>query len=132
MPRVIMEDLSMMWKNFSLLEEEENEYSSQTFETTRGKVLAAKFFTCRVLNMEAIARTFKQLWQTKKGFEIKDMGNHVVLFVFLDKMDADRVLLGKPWRYDKHLVSLRRMEKNVAVKDLVFDRTFFWVQVHDL
>ena len=60
------------------------------------------------------------------------MGNHVVLFVFLDKMDADRVLLGKPWRYDKHLVSLRQMEKNVAVKDLVFDRTFFWVQVHDL
>ena len=133
-----MEDLSVMWKKFSLSEEEESEYIGQIFETTGGKVLAAKFFTRRVLNMEAIARTFKQLWQTKKSFEIKDMGNHVVLFVFSDKMDADKVLfvfsdkmdadkvlLGEPWSYDKHLVALRRMEKKVAVKDLVFDQTFF-------
>lgn len=28
--------------------------------------------------------------------------------------------------------SLRRMEKNIAVRDLVFDRTSFWVQIHDL
>ena len=122
-----MEDFSVMWKKLSLSEEEENEYNGQIFETTGGKVLAAKFFTRRVLNMEAIARTFKQLWQTKKSFEIKDMGSHVVLFVFLDKMDADRVLLGEPWSYDKHLVSLRRMEKTVAVKDLVFNKTFFWI-----
>ena len=120
-----MEDFSVMWKKLSLSEEEENEYNGQIFETTGGKVLAAKFFTRRVLNMEAIARTFKQLWQTKKSFEIKGMGSHMVLFVFSDKMDANRVLLGEPWSYDKHLVSLRRMEKTVAVKDLVFDKTFF-------
>ena len=123
--QAIMEDLSVMWKKFLLSEKEESEYIGQIFETTGGKVLAAKFFTRRVLNMEAIARTFKQLWQTKKSFEIKDMGNHVVLFVFSDKMDADKVLLGEPWSYDKHLVALRRMEKKVAVKDLVFDQTFF-------
>ena len=45
----------MLWKKLSLIEEEENEYSGQTFETTRGKVLAAKFFTRHVLNVEAIA-----------------------------------------------------------------------------
>ena len=54
-----MEDLSVMWKELSLSEKKENEYSGQIFETTGGKVLAAKFFTRRVLNMEAIARTFK-------------------------------------------------------------------------
>ena len=68
----------------------------------------AKFFTQRVLNMEAIARTFKQLWQIKKGYEVKDMGNQVVFFVFSDSLDVDRVLLGKPWSYNKHLVSLWR------------------------
>ena len=51
----IMEDLSVMWKKFSLSEEEESEYTGQIFETTRRKVLAAKFFTSGVLNMEAIA-----------------------------------------------------------------------------
>ena len=111
----------MMWKNLSLIEEEDSEYSGKPVEALGGKVIAAKFHTRRVLNMEAIARTFKQLWLTKKGFEVKDMGNHVVLFVFLDKTDADRVLLGEPWSYDKYLVSLCRLEKNGAVKDLVFD-----------
>ena len=82
--------------------------------------------------MEAIAQTFKQLWLTKKGFEVKDMGNHVVLFVFSDKTDANRVLLGEPWSYDKYLVSLCRLEKNGAVKDLVFDQKAFWVQIHDI
>ena len=122
----------MLWKNLSLTEEEDSEYSGKPVEALEGKVIAAKFHTRRVLNMEAIARTFKQLWLTKKGFEVKDMGNHVVLFVFSDKTDADRVLLGEPWSYDKYLVSLCRLEKNGAVKDLVFDRTAFWVQIHDI
>ncbi|XP_075665471.1 uncharacterized protein LOC142635150 [Castanea sativa] len=47
-------------------------------------------------------------------------------------MDVDRVHMGEPWSYEKHLVSLCRMEKSVAVKDLVFDRIPFWVQIHDL
>ena len=65
-----MEDLSVMWKKLLLSEEEESEYRGQIFETTGGKVLVAKFFTRRVLNMVAIAQTFKQLWQTKKIWEV--------------------------------------------------------------
>ena len=56
--------------------------------------------------MEAIARTFKPLWQTKLGFEVKDVGNHTILFVFGDEVDANRVLMGEPRNYNKHLVSL--------------------------
>lgn len=82
--------------------------------------------------MEAIARTFKQLGATKKGFEVKDMGNPVVLFVFSNETDANRVLLGEPWSFDKYLVSLRRLEKNGAVKDLLFNRTALWIQLHDI
>ena len=128
-----MEDLSVMWKKLSLSEEEGSEYSGQSSKILGGKVIAAKFHTRRALNMKAIARTFKQLWSTKKGFEVKEVGNHVVLFKFSDKTDADKVLLGgEPWSYDKYLVSLCRLEKNDAVKDLVFDKTVFWVQLHDI
>ena len=62
----------------------------------------------------------------------QDMGNHVVLFVFSEGSDVDRVLLGESWSYDKHLVSIQRLEKNVSVRDLAFDWTSFWVQIHDL
>ena len=51
----------MLWKRLSLIEEEGSEYTGQIVDTLGGMVIAAKFFTRRVLNMEAIARTFKQL-----------------------------------------------------------------------
>ena len=46
--------------------------------------------------MGAIARTFKPLWCTKWGFEVKDMENHIVLFVFAKVSDANRVLIREP------------------------------------
>ena len=94
--------------------------------------LAARFFTSRVLNMEAIANTFKLLWRTCKGFEVRDVGNHRVLFEFRDALDIDRVLRAKPWSFDKFLVALKRVSRNTDVKNLIFDRTQFWLQVHNL
>lgn len=58
--------------------------------------LAANFYTRRVLSMEAIARTFKLVWRTRKGFEVRDMGNHLVLFSFSDESDVARVMQGEP------------------------------------
>jgi len=39
--------------------------------------------------MEAIARMFKLLWRTRKGLEVRDMGNHRVLFEFKDPLDVE-------------------------------------------
>ncbi|XP_050249301.1 uncharacterized protein LOC126696657 [Quercus robur] len=67
-------------------------------------LLATRFFTGRALNMEAIAQTFKLLWHTKKGFEVRNMGSHRVLFLFLEESDIDRVVAGEPWSFNKYLV----------------------------
>ena len=32
----------------------------------------------------------------------------------------------------KYLISLQKMDKNVSIKDLIFTKTLFWVQIHDL
>ena len=95
-------------------------------------VLAAKFLTKRVLNMEAITKTFTLLWKTRKGFEIRDMGDHRVMFVFPDVADVERVLKGEPWTFDRHLVVLEKMNSGDGFEDLSFNQTSFWVQVHDL
>lgn len=55
-------------------------------------ILVAKFFTKRVLNVEAVARTFQPLWKTKIGFHVQDVGDHFLLFVFEEKSDAKKVL----------------------------------------
>ena len=60
------------------------------------------------------------------------MGNHIVFFVFVEESDTDKVLMGELSSYDKYLISLQKMDKNVLVKDLAFTKTLFWVQIHDL
>ena len=94
--------------------------------------MAAKFFTRRVLNTDAIARNFSQLWRSRNGFKIKDLGNHIVLFIFDNKLEADRVPVSQPWSFDKFLVAIQWYEKSTPASDLVFDKVPFWVQVYDI
>ena len=68
----------------------------------------------------------------KKGFEVRDMGNHRVLFLFSVDFDIDRVAVGEPWTFDKYLVALKRIQSQSEMKGLEFDSAHFWIQVHDL
>ena len=86
-----MESLSEKWEKFSLSEHEGNKFHVRDGEVEE-YFLVARFFTSRVLNMEAIANTFKLLWRTRRGFEVRDMGNHRVLFEFRVVLDIDRLL----------------------------------------
>ena len=95
-------------------------------------VLATKFFAKRALNTDAIARNFSQLWRSWNGFKIKDLGNHIVLFIFDNKLDTDRILASQPWSFDKSLVAIQRYDKGTYARDLIFDRASFWVQVYDI
>ena len=94
--------------------------------------LAAKFLTRRVLNVEAVARTLTPLWRTNHGFTIRDMNKNRLVFVFEDEADRERVLMGEPWAYDKHLIVLKRIEEEEAIEDVEFNRISFWVQIHGL
>lgn len=74
-----MENLSAMWETFSLSEYEGSKYWVCGSSVEGPYLLAAWFFTGRVLSMEVIARTFKLLWHVKNGFEVRDMENHCVI-----------------------------------------------------
>lgn len=54
-----MESLFEKWAKFSLSEHEGNKFHVEDGEVEQESFLAARFFTSRVLNIEAIASTFK-------------------------------------------------------------------------
>ena len=95
-------------------------------------VIAAKFFTLRFLQMEAVARTFKQLWRFNNRFKIRNQGNNIVLFIFNNLADVDKILNSQPWSFDKHLIIMQRYTNDVPVNELAFNKVPFWVQVHDI
>ena len=116
----------------SLSEQEGNTFDFENKNIKPGSMLAAKFFTKRALSIEVVAWTLRPLWKTKQEFRIKDLENHLILFTFKDELDAEKILLGTPWSFDKYLVALCRYETDQSLKELRFDKAEFWVQVHDL
>ena len=93
--------------------------------------LAGRFFIKRVVNMDAIARTFK-LWEPIGELKIRDVGENILLFEFEDVLDLERVLKFEPWSYDKNLVAFQRVEDVESVPYLNYSHATFWVQLHNV
>uniref|UniRef100_A0A2N9GPD6 Uncharacterized protein n=1 Tax=Fagus sylvatica TaxID=28930 RepID=A0A2N9GPD6_FAGSY len=127
-----MESIEDMWKNFSLSDKEGLNVDLANTSQQSENILAAKFLTSRVLNMDAVARTFKPLWKTRQSFTVQDLGGNKVAFVFEDAMDLERVLMNEPWTYDKFLVVFQRVQGDEPIQDSMFSHTSFWVQIHNL
>lgn len=56
-----MDDLTKRWKDLSLSEAEGNKVDLSKKRKTGEHVIAAKFLTCRNINVEVVARTFRPL-----------------------------------------------------------------------
>ena len=130
-----MECILEGWSRFSLSDKEGDRVRLEKKQQTADSneiVLAAKFLNRRVLNVDAIGRTFRAVWKTRKSFDIRQVGDHLFLCVFELENDAKRVLTNEPWSFDKHLVLFRRLEGVRFVRNLNFSTIKFWVQLHGL
>ena len=91
-----MDNLENMWNKLSLLDSKEDGVQCTVDYLAPRLLLAAKFLTKRLTNIEAVARTFKSLWRTQRDFKMKDMGENVMVFEFEDECDLERVLEHEP------------------------------------
>ena len=113
-----MEDLANRWRKLSLSEKEGEKLDLKDKKKEQNFVLAAKFFTRRSLNVEAVAKTFRPLWRIRDNFEVSDAGNNCLLFVFQSKEDIQKVLLGEPWSFDRHIVVFQHFNPSIPVEAL--------------
>ena len=70
-----MDDLTKNWTRLTLFDREGPGYCLNEECDSEEFIIAAKFLTERVLNTEAIAKTFSPLWQSQNGFLVRNMGN---------------------------------------------------------
>ncbi|XP_030963782.1 uncharacterized protein LOC115984941 [Quercus lobata] len=127
-----MEDLTTSWNHLSLSEKEGPGCCLTSELKCQEYIIAAKFLTKRTMNMDAIAQTFNPLWRTRNDFKIQNQGDHMVLFIFEDKADMERVLMSEPWSFDKHLIIMQRYVKDTPLTVSSFNKIAFWVQVHNI
>jgi hypothetical protein len=73
-------------------------------------ILAAKFLTKRVIDMEAVQRALKPVWRPVGALTARDMGDNKAMFIFHVEVDLEHVLANGPWSFDRHLVLLTRID----------------------
>ena len=112
-------------------EREGGEVQLNDNESLKNVTIAAKFLTKRALNTESVVRTFNPIWRPKNGFKVRRVGDHIILFIFDNEDEVEKIIEGEPWSFDKHLVKLKRYDYNIPIQDLVFGHVSLWVQVHD-
>jgi hypothetical protein len=127
-----MEELTGRWQSLSLTDKEDQRIVMQTEARDGGSIVAAKFLTKRVINVESVLCALKPLWRTGRDFKSCDMGKNIVMFIFQDDADAERVIVNGPWSFDKHLIILSRLDDNTPFSTACFDYMSFWVQIHEL
>ena len=79
----------MRWENLTLSKKEQVGYVLPEDHRKGEFIIAAKFLTSRFLQMEVMARMFKQLWRTNRGFRIRNQGNKYC-FVCLGEFGGSR------------------------------------------
>ena len=51
---------------------------------------------------------------------MSNAGNNILLIEFELEVDAEKVLQGEPWSFDRHLVILQQFNGSKAIKELEF------------
>ena len=120
-----MEDLAAIWDNLSLSEKEQSGYTMRADHRTGEYMLATNFLTPRFLLMEAVAKTFKQLWRLTNSFKIRRIGGHKCLFVFDNLPDVDHIIKNQSWSFDKYLAVIQRYDGESPACELIFNKATF-------
>nr|POE49929.1 hypothetical protein CFP56_32879 [Quercus suber] len=104
-----MEEVENLWRKLSLSKEEEVGLEVLKLLGVTKSLLTGKFLTHCMVNKEAVFKTFKPLWRTRKPFLIHDMSENKMVFEFENEVDLEWVMEFEPWTYDKHLVLFQRI-----------------------
>ncbi|XP_030923329.1 uncharacterized protein LOC115950238 [Quercus lobata] len=127
-----MEEITDRCARLKLSVREDVEVAIHASLTEDGPVLIGKFYTKRIINLELVIRVLRSVWRAEHSFEASDLGENKVMFLFQSKDDMERVLLLSLWSFNQYLLLLHKLVRGEVIKDIKFDRSPFWIQIHEL
>lgn len=92
-----------------------------------GKIISEKSFP-----FEVFRTTMQKIWKVAESLSFSDVGANKFIMEFQLVADLLKIKRGCPWMFDRHLVILQDFDGYISIKDMQFDKEYFWVQFHDL
>lgn len=81
-------------------------------------------------NKVAFKATLTKVWNLEASISFGEVGNHRFLVEFQRRTDIERVMQGKPWTFDKHLI--QTIDRSTPPIEVKFYQEPFWIQLHGL
>lgn len=106
-------------------DEEEAERASQF--SLVGKLVSNKTFKSGVVKL-----VLQRAWWHLKGFSVDSIAGNTFLFTFHSQQDRNRIWDRRPWTINGAHLVLKKWDPNLALEDIDFTFSSFWVQVHGL
>ena len=107
-----MESLTKHWSTLSFNDCEGGKVHLNKEKSSSDFVIAVKFLTMCASNTKVIVKTFSSIWKSVNGFKVRNVRDHIIFFIFDNEQEAEKILDGKPWSFNKHLVMLQRYDKS--------------------
>jgi hypothetical protein len=131
------EDFTKMWERFNLLDEEDEELIAPEEEVEplveRGSVcVVRKLLADRIVGREILKTSMIRAWQPQGRVTFKNLGENLLLVDFENKWDKSRIMEGRPWTFDGHLLSLADFDGITPVDEMEFEKVAFWVRMYNL
>lgn len=131
------EDLENQMARFSLTEGEQTgivvlDTDVEELEQIGERCLVGRIITEKAINREAFRSLMTNLWRVKDGIQFKEIQDNLWVIEFAEMKDKKRILDGRPWLFDRHLVALEELDGSTIPSQMAFPKAAFWIQVHDI
>lgn len=94
--------------------------------------IVGKVITERPFNFNAFKRTMNQIWTMSKGALFRKIENGLFVVQFATARDRAKVLDGRPWTFDQHLVMLNESVGGVQPSEIALNQCPFWIRLYNL
>ncbi|KAF5451527.1 hypothetical protein F2P56_026630 [Juglans regia] len=83
------------------------------------------------VNSEGFRITMSQIWRLDGWVTFKELGDQCFLIEFQKIEDKEKVLSGRPWFFDRHLLTMMEVDEKESIDGLKFCFEPFWIQLHN-
>lgn len=131
------EELERLCSKISLTDGEKSGINISDGEVEDAREKGAKCFIGKIwmeklVNKEAFKSILSRIWRTVGRVVFKELQENLWLFEFSDGEDKRRVMEGRPWSFDRHMMVLNEFDGKPSPPQMKFDQSPIRIQVHDM
>ncbi|MBA0880329.1 hypothetical protein Goshw_001945 [Gossypium schwendimanii] len=91
--------------------------------------LICTIWTEKFYNLESFKAQMKNIWKTKKNFEITTVGQNLFLLEFDLDEDLEAIMEGRPWFFRKSVILYDRLTKQIKRAQIRLTSSPFWIKI---